>query len=196
MKFYLKTRTEKSKLSPHREHTLLRPTCAQHSRALKDHHRVTTITQFGLGPHTVFSDSCFRSIFLWLILSKKICSRAYPGRQACFLRSGTRVRQFNLPWQGGSWQARLDTGLSPLQWSPALQRTCLTSVPSPQVTEHWETQAGVSPVYPTGTERIMCTRHPDLQWSTWLLCDQSGYISFTAWTLAAASGKLGVMLHA
>lgn len=43
----------------------------------------------------------------------------------------------HLPLQGGSWQARTDSGFSPAQWSPALQRTCLTSVPSPQVTEHY-----------------------------------------------------------
>ena len=43
----------------------------------------------------------------------------------------------HLPLQGGSWQARTDSGFSPSQWSPALQRTCLTSVPSPQVTEHY-----------------------------------------------------------
>lgn len=43
----------------------------------------------------------------------------------------------HLPLQGGSWQALTDSGFSPSQWSPALHRTCLTSVPSPQVTEHY-----------------------------------------------------------
>jgi hypothetical protein len=42
-----------------------------------------------------------------------------------------------LPLQGGSWQGLTDSGFSPSQWSPVLHRTCLTSVPSPQVTEHY-----------------------------------------------------------
>jgi len=45
----------------------------------------------------------------------------------------------SLPLQGGSLQTLTDSGFSPSQWSPARHMICRVSVPSPQVTEHYET---------------------------------------------------------